>query len=288
MLKRMFVIGAAIASAGAAFGFVQARTAFRTWGVDPDEAERKLPGDELIPEAEAVDTRGIDIAAPPEDVWPWLVQMGYGRAGWYSYDELDMDRPSAERIVPELQGIKVGDVFPTHPGGGFEVKVVEPGKALVLYSDRALVTAQAEAAGEGVETASVNVRATGAYLDASMPGDFQASWSFVLEPRSGGTTRLIERVRGRMEPVEGRPAPPAVAGTALLFGLFVMVRRQMLGIRDRAEGRPISHAPWREVALAARAKAMHAAAAARARAEAGVASASPAAPTGVAAAATPA
>ena len=288
MFKRIFVFGAAIASAGAAFGFVQARTAFRTWGVDPDEAERKLAGDELVPKAEVADTRGIDIAAAPEDVWPWLVQMGYGRAGWYSYDELDMDRPSAERIVPELQEIKVGDVFPTHPAGGFEVKIVEPGKALVLYSDRALVTAQAAAATEDLGTASANVRVTGAYLDANMPGDFQASWTFVLEPTSGGTTRLIERFRGRMEPVDGRPAPPAIAGKALVFGLFVMVRRQMLGIRDRAEGRPIRHAPWREFALAARAKAMEAAASAKARAEASVAPPTPAAPTGVTAAATPA
>jgi hypothetical protein len=285
MLKRLFVIGAAIASAGAAIGFVQARAAFRTWGIHPDEARKALPGDELVPEAEVIDTRGIDIAAAPDDVWPWLVQMGYGRAGWYSYDELDMDHPSAERILPELQEIKVGDVLPTHPDGGFEVKVVEPGTALVLYSDRALVRAQAEAAREGLEKASANVRATGAYLDASMPGDFQASWSFVLEPRPEGTTRLIERFRGRMEPVEGRPAPPAIAGKALVFGLFVMVRRQMLGIRDRAEGRPIAHAPWREVALAARAKAIEAASAARARAEATGALTTPTAPTGVAAAA---
>lgn len=288
MLKRLFVIGATAASIGAAIGYIKARAAFRTWGVVPEEATKPMPGDDLVAEAEAIDTRGIDIGAPPEEVWPWLVQMGYGRAGWYSYDELDMDRPSAETIIPELQKIEVGDVFPTHPGGGFEVKVVEPGKALVLYSDRELVKAQAEAAGAGLETASTNVRATGAYLDASMPGDFQASWAFVLEPRPEGGTRLIERFRGRMEPVEGRPAPPAIAGKALLFGLFVMVRRQMLGIRDRAEGRPISHAPWREVALAARAKAMEAAAAARAGAAAGVAPTTPAAPTGVAAAATPA
>lgn len=288
MLKRMFVIGAAIASAGAAFGFVQARTAFRTWGVEPDEAERKLPGDELVPEAEAVDTRGIDIGAPPDEVWPWLVQMGYGRAGWYSYDELDMDHPSAERIVPELQQVEVGDVFPTHPGGGFEVKIVEPAKALVLYSDRALVTAQAEAAGQGLETASTNVRATGAYLDRSMPGDFQASWSFVLEPRPEGRTRLIERFRGRMEPLEDRPAPPAIAGKALLFGLFVMVRRQMLGIRDRAEGRPITRAPWRAFALGARGEGHGRRRDGEGGARADVGPTTPAAPTGVAAAAAPA
>ena len=268
MLKRLFMFGAAVASAGAAIGYVKARAAFRTWGIDPEEADRALPGDELVPEAEAIDTRGIEIGAPPEVVWPWLVQMGYGRAGWYSYDELDMDHPSAERLIHELQHVKVGDVFPTHPGGGFEVKVVKAAKALVLYADRELVEAQAKAAREAGPTlsaASANVRATGMYLDASMPGDFQASWAFVLEPLPEGRTRLIERFRGRMElPKDGRPnIAPELAGKALLFGLFVMVRRQMLGIRDRAEGRPIGHAPWRELALRAREKAMAAAERAR-------------------------
>jgi hypothetical protein len=285
MLKRLFVIGAAAASAAAVYGFVQARTAFRRWGIDSAEATKELPGDELVAQAEAIDTRGIDIDAPPADVWPWLVQMGYGRAGWYSYDELDMDRPSADRIVPELQQLEVGRVLPTHPGGGFEVRILEPEQALVLYADRALVTAQAEATPKGLETATTNVRAAGAYLDASMPGDFQASWAFVLEPRPEGRTRLIERFRGHMEPIEGRPTPPAIAGKALLFGLFVMVRRQMLGIRDRAEGRPISHAPWRDIALRARAQAMEAAAAVRPQTQAGAAPAAPAAPTGLAAAA---
>ena len=272
MLKRLFVIGAAIASAGAAVGYVKARAAFRTWGVDPEEASKPLPGDDLVLEAEAIDTRAIDIGAPPEDVRPWLVQMGYGRAGWYSYDELDMNRPSADRIVPELQHVKAGDVFPTHPGGGFEVKVVKPGKALVLYADRELVEAQAKAAGEAgatLETATPNVRATGKYLEASMRGDFKASWAFILEPRAEGRTRLIERFRGRME-VPGEPEippfAPEIAGKALLFGLFVMVRRQMLGIRDRAEGRAIDHGPWHELKLRVRQRAMERATEARAAA----------------------
>jgi len=262
MLKRLFMFGAAIASAGAAIGFVKARAQFRSWGIDPEEAAMALPGDDIVPEAEAIDTRGIEIAAPPKEVWPWLVQMGYGRAGWYSYDELDMDHPSADRIVPELQHLEVGDLLPTHPGGGFEARIVEPRKALVVYADRALVEAQAAAAqpaGEGVKAASTNVRATGAYLDAAMHGDFQASWAFVLEPRPEGRTRLIERFRGHMEiPDEGPAFAPALAGRALLFGLFVMVRRQMLGIRDRAEGRPISHSPWRFMKADIRAKAMDA------------------------------
>lgn len=263
MLKRLFVFGAAIASAGAAIGFVKARAQFRTWGIDPIEAARPLPGDAIVPTAEAVDTRGIDIAAPPEKVWPWLVQMGYGRAGWYSYDDLDMNRPSADRIIPELQELKVGDIVPTHPGGGFEVREIKNKHFLVLYADRALVDAQAATTqeGAGLEAASANVRVTGRYLDAAMRGEFHASWAFVLEPLPGGRTRLIERFRGRMEvppEAEGVAGPPAIAARALLFGLFVMVRRQLLGIRDRVEGRPIQHDPWRAIKLAARQKAMQA------------------------------
>lgn len=66
MLKKLFVIGAALASAGAAIGFVQGRAQFRTWGIDPHEGTKPLPGDDLVPAAEALDTRGINIAAPPE------------------------------------------------------------------------------------------------------------------------------------------------------------------------------------------------------------------------------
>jgi hypothetical protein len=242
MIKRLFFIGAAVAAAGAAFAYVQGRALFRTWGVDPDEQQKPLPGDDIVPEADGVLTRGIDVGASPEQIWPWLVQMGYGRAGWYSYDQLDMNKPSADRIIPELQTLAVGDTVPTHPGGGFEVKVLDEGKALVLYADRALMMAQAADKPEGLEEASANVRATGTVLDANMRGDFKASWAFVLEPRGDGTTRLIERFRGWLAaPEAGKPGmtPPPPARAMFLFGIFIMVRRQMLGIRDRAEGRPV-------------------------------------------------
>jgi hypothetical protein len=238
MFKRLFMIGAALASAGAAVGFVKGRAEFKTWGIDPQEREKPLPGDELVPDAEALDTRGIDIDAPVDRVWPWLVQMGYGRAGWYSYDQLDMNRPSADRILPELQDLAVGDIVPTHPGGGFEVRILESDRALVLYADRALIDAQKSGAPVDTEAASANVQATGMYLDKAMQGDFKASWAFVLEPNPAGGTRLIERFRGRMEAAEGSRVNPKMAGNVLVFGLFVMVRRQMLGIRDRVEGRP--------------------------------------------------
>ena len=246
MLKRLFVLGAALASAGAVFGFIKGRAEFRTWGIDPADKEKVLPGDDLVPEAQAIDTRRIDIDAPPEAVWPWLVQMGYGRAGWYSYDELDTNHPSADRIVPELQQLAIGDIVPTHPGGGFEVKVMEPGEALVLYADRELIDAQAAASPEGLAGASANVKATGVALDQTMRGDFKASWAFVLEALPEDRTRLIERFRGLMEMPQRSQASrmgPAVTGNVLVFGLFVMARRQLIGIRDRAEGRPI-RLPW--------------------------------------------
>jgi hypothetical protein len=244
VLRKLFIAGAAIASASAYAGFVSARTIWRSWGIDPEEAARALPGDDLVVEPKAVDTRGIDIAASPEQVWPWLLQMGYGRAGWYSYDQLDMDHPSLDRIAPELQTLAVGDILPTHPGGGFAVKVIEPTHALVVYSDRDLVNAQAAAKpAEGLESASPNVRATGAYLDKAMTGDFAASWAFVLEPKPNGGTRLIERFRASMEApskAQGRAVSiPGFAFSMLGFGVFVMIRRQMLGIRDRVEGRTI-------------------------------------------------
>jgi hypothetical protein len=241
MLKRLFVLGAAVAAAGAAVAYVQGRALYKTWGVDPDEQDKPLPGDDIVPDAEAVLTRGIDIAAPPEQVWPWLVQMGYGRAGWYSYDQLDMNKPSADRIIPELQSLALGDIVPTHPGGGFEVKALEDGRVLVLYTDRAQMEAQKASTPEGLDEASANVKATGMYLDANMRGEFKASWAFALEPKPDGGTRLIERFRGWMPATEpGTPGfVPPPARSMLLFGIFVMVRKQMLGIRDRAEGRAV-------------------------------------------------
>lgn len=221
--------GAGLAAREAALGWQ------RTWGVRPEDVDRVLPGDDLVEDAAAEDTRSLVIGAPPEDVWPWLVQMGYGKAGWYSYDAVDMKGSSAWRIVPEWQDLDVGAIMPTHPGGGFVVKEMDPGHALVLYWDSALsaeqeaAAAAAAAAGRG-EAMPPNLRAAGEFMTAA-GRDFAASWAFVLEPAPGGT-RLIERVRARME--EGGPFA-SVAASALGFGVFVMMRKQMLGIRDRAE-----------------------------------------------------
>ncbi len=205
-----------------------------SWGVLPIEAVKSFPGDDLIPEAATSETRGVTIDAPPSAVWPWLVQMGYGRGGWYSYDPIDMGRPSATTILSEHQHLAVGDLLPTDPGGGFEVKILEPEQALVVYSDTELVKSQREIArADGAEAASANVQATGAAMTFAQPGEFAASWAFLLEPLDGGQTRLVERVRVRF----GEAEQPWMRFTMPMmgFGVFVMVRRQLLGIRDRAE-----------------------------------------------------
>lgn len=235
--RTLALVGAAGAAGAAAYAFA-VRPWWRSWGVDPAATDLALPGDDLVPDPSVTETRSIEIGAPPDAVWPWLVQMGYNRAGWYSYDVVDMKGASVDAIVPELQQLAVGDMVPNAPDTAFEVKVVEPGRALVLFADEKLVQSQVEAArakkeaGEAVEETPANLKAAGKMMP-SMPG-FAASWAFVLEPLDEGRrTRLAERLRVRME----APAGPAsmIAGEAFGFGVFAMVRKQMLGIRDRAE-----------------------------------------------------
>ena len=164
-----------------------------------DEAVRALPGDELVAEPKLRWQHAITIRACPADVWPWLVQMGCGRAGWYSYDGLDNSGvPSADRIVPELQQVQVGDIFPIRPQDEetFVVRLVEAERALVI----------GDAAGG-------------------------MSWAFVLEPVDDKTTRLITRVRatydgaalGLFFKVFWHPAH------------FAMERRQLLNLKRRVE-----------------------------------------------------
>jgi hypothetical protein len=226
MLKRI-IVGAGIAGISWA-AYVGIRRWRATWGVDPDEATRTLPGDDLVPTALSSDTRGITIEAPAELVWPWLLQMGYGRGGWYSIDQLDMRGPSTDHIVEAWQTLAVGDVVPTHPGGGFEVKVVDPGRALVLYADTATMQPSETTASEAVPA---GLAASGAFMSAT-PSQFAASWTFVIEPLDARRSRLIERVRYWGE--EGSSVTK-LALSALGFGVFVMMQRQMVGIRSRAE-----------------------------------------------------
>jgi proline iminopeptidase len=139
-----------------------------------------LPGDDLLPTARAEVTHCVDIAAPPDEVWPWLVQMGRRRGGWYSWDLLDNGGvPSAVRIVPELQKLAVGDILPIKAKGseGFAVLVLDPPRALVL-GDPSLLPGRARP-------------------NSHAP---RATWAFALERLGPTATRLHVRVRADYEP----------------------------------------------------------------------------------------
>ena len=246
MLKRI-IVGAGLATA--AWGTYRRINHWSaSWGLEPAEQTKELPGDELVPEGINLLTRGITIEAPPEAVWPWLVQMGFGRAGWYSYDRLDMKGLSADRILPELQRLEVGDTMPTHDGGGFEVRLLEPNRALVLYLDSALVEGWKTRPDESISrTETPGLAMSGGFLGAASPQEFKVSWAFVLEPAGPGRTRLIERTHGWFG--KGNP------GTRMLmpvfgFGVFVMVQRQLKGIRQRVERSAHFERIEREVGMA--------------------------------------
>lgn len=233
MRMRGVLVGVAVGTT-LAIAAARVRDWWKTWGIDPAEATKALPGDDVVSAPTGGETRGITIDAPPEAVWPWLLQLGYGRAGWYSYDQLDQRGRSADDIVEAWQTLAVGDIVPTHPGGGFEVVAIEPGHALVLRSDTALMQAQTEAAkasASGLETATAGVKASGAMLSRTPP-EYAASWAFVLEPLDGDRTRFIERFRVWFGAEQsGAPLVLPLLG----FGVFVMMQKQMVGIRERAE-----------------------------------------------------
>jgi|GEM_PF-1320922 len=171
-----------------------------TWGATPEEAKRPMPGDDVCQRTQLNATRAVTIAARPEEVWPWLVQWGWNRAGFYSYDLLDnRGRRSAEEILPRFQRLAVGDWVPmsgnTTPYTAFLVTRLEPGK-LMLWEK-----------GGG-------------------------TWLWLLEPIDSEHTRLITRMRGRY-----RWTRPTIVTELMLMeiGDPFMMRKCLLGITQRAE-----------------------------------------------------
>jgi hypothetical protein len=227
MFKWVLRVAGLVASIAAGYQFVFLPWR-RTWAAGPEVATKPLPGDDLVPDAQFNETMTVTIEASPSAVWPWLLQLGYGRGGWYSYDLIDMDGQSAREIVPELQALDVGQMVPVAPDAGFRVSVLEPERTLVLYADSQSFERKPAAGEPPVEAGRDKL--LGLMSDANMR-DFRMSWAFVLEPLEGGRTRLLERFRTVTTP------GPAAAITRPLIGIghFLMTRRQMLGIKDRAE-----------------------------------------------------
>jgi hypothetical protein len=209
------------ATLGLAGGYLAALTVTRRWhqhwGATDHEITQPLPGDELIPAARLHSTHAITIHAPAERIWPWLAQMGYqDRAGTYSYDlfERSVGR-NLDRLDPAIPPLTAGGTMPFAPGAPMTVAVTDPPHALVLWQ----------------------VTWAGAAIDPAGPWgqDYVAwSWAFVLEPVDAATTRLLVRMRVGYQPA-AKWAPSM--WLAVEPAHFVMGRRQLLGIRRRAQAK---------------------------------------------------
>ena len=188
------------------------------WGATDQEVAQRLPGDEIVARADFNATQAITINARPEDVWPWLVQIGTGRAGWYSYDRIDNGGvQSARTVVPELQGLSVGDLIPMVKGKeiGLTVKEMEENRRMLWWD-----------------------------------GKGEYTWEWVLLPIGDRRTRLIRRLRATY--------PPLLSPRMLYVGLattgdIVMVSRELRGIKERAE-RLSSNRPLAQLSTATNAK----------------------------------
>ncbi len=214
----------ALASAVAGYIYYVRPRIVQRWGATEEEAAAALPGDELIPHPRLASTRAITIQAGPEKVWAWLVQIGYGRAGWYSYDALEEaagvaefagGKTSTREILPQFQTLAAGEQILTHAEGGFIVDRAEPAKLLVLRT-------------------KINAR-TGqtADLDQPLEGDvYSSSWAFYLNETEGGT-RLVARFRMDYPQVTWmQVVSPAVLEPVV----FLMEQKMLKGIKERAEG----------------------------------------------------
>jgi hypothetical protein len=173
-----------------------------SWGATDSEAGRGLPGDDLLTDAGIVSTRAVHVDAPPSAIWPWLVQMGPGRGGAYTYDWIEnlmgLGMHSADRILPQYQKLAVGDVQRLGARGPvLRVAELEPERFLVFRSD-----------------------------------DGNWVWAFSMVPDSTGT-RLISRNRIA---TDGASRLAQVLNTyAMEPGSLIMERKMLLGIKSRAE-----------------------------------------------------
>jgi hypothetical protein len=204
LLKRI-LIALLVLIVLAVAGLAVSRPEFKRWGATPEEAGRRLPGDLIAGSHAGGFTHAITINAPPAKVWPWVIQIGYRRAGWYTYDwfyqltgsDSFVDGHSSNRIVRELQGLKVGDEIRIAPKVAFKVVRLDRPYLMLLSASKARI-----------------------------------SWLWYLQDAGDGKTRLIERYRS--------PAPRGFLAdlpNALILdpGAWVFSSKHLQGVKQRAE-----------------------------------------------------
>ena len=160
-----------------------------------------MPGDMILRHAQFRATRAISIAAPPEAVWPWIAQIGFRRAGFYSYELFDnLGRPSADRVVPELQDISIGDwvamAEPVNDVTAFKVAGFESGRWMLWRKP-------------------------------------DSTWAWRLGSTEDGGTRLVTRLKTRYD--FDHPTTALISILLMEFADFPMMRHQLLGLKRRAQ-----------------------------------------------------
>jgi hypothetical protein len=206
MVSRVLLAGASAAAV------LLSRRTLRNWGATKHECRTTLPGDEFVPDPATVITRAVTVAAAPEQIWPWLVQLGQNRGGMYSYQALEnlfgLDIHNADEIRPEWQQLSVGDPvwlvrrgwLGIPDGLALEVGRIEPGRSIVLLEQ-----------------------------------PWHAVWSFHIRPLGPGRSRLISRSRAPRQ-----PGPAWLLGELFDPITLVMTRKMLLGIKARAERAPLA------------------------------------------------
>jgi len=188
-----------------------------------EEVRAAMPGDDLVPNPKMGYTQAVTIHAPPAKVWPWLIQVGYKRAGWYTYDwfykliksDEFVDGHSSNRIVPELQSLAVGDEIAIFAAGPFKVVALEPNRALVLLARVDFATGKTFG------------------LTDPAPGNFlNNSWAFVLEDAGDNTTRLVVRYR-----IDHSPSAVNKLAYSIptIGGALIFQPKMLWGVKERAE-----------------------------------------------------
>lgn len=207
------VAGIVAGTAALAAFAVASRRRYLRLGATAAEVEMPLMGDALLRRADLTATRAVTIDVPPDRVWPWIVQMGQGRGGLYSYDRLEnligCDIHSADRVHEEWQDLDVNDPVRLHPDVALLVAEIDHGTGLVLRGGVPL---------------------------GDKPAPFDFTWAFVLRDGGDGTTRLLARERyaylARWAPLVVEPVEAVSA---------VMSQRMLRGIKERAEGTTAGH-----------------------------------------------
>ncbi|MGI9659570.1 MAG: hypothetical protein ACR2OD_11725 [Gaiellaceae bacterium] len=200
-LKRA-AVGAAVLGVVAAVYRFAAHARLGRWGATPEEWSETLQGDEVVRDANHRSTRAVAIDATPAEIWPWLVQIGQGRGGAYTYERLQnlfrLDFHNADQILPEYQNLKIGDTIPLDPSGkGPKVRELVAEEHMLLEDHKPPWT-----------------------------------WLFALHPDEPGRTRLVVRNR-----VSTKRSSLPVRALYRLLGppVFLMERKMLLGIKERAE-----------------------------------------------------